>query len=150
MAVKPIPEGRHRVTPYLIVEGVPELLEFMKNVFDAEETHCSKLPDGTVVHAEVTIGDSAIMMGTARDEWQPMPGSIYLYTEDCDATYQRALAAGAKSLMEPADQFYGERYGGVEDASGNHWWLVTQIEEVSPEEMARREAEYIKQRAAEG
>lgn len=149
MTVQPIPEGRHRVTPYLIIEGVPRLLEFTKQVFDAEEVHRSSLPDGSVIHAEVTIGDSAIMMGEARDEWKPMPGSIYLYTEDCDATYQRALDAGATSLMEPADQFHGDRYGGVQDACGNQWWLVTHIEDVSPEEMARREAEFIKQRAAE-
>src|SRR5688572_312099 len=141
--VKPIPDGYHALTPYLIVEGVPRLLEFLERAFGAEETHRTAMPDGTVVHAEVRIDGSPLMMGEARGEFRPMPGSIYFYTRDADAAYRRALDAGAVSLMEPADQFHGDRFGGVKDPAGNHWWIATHIEDVSPEEMARREKEFI-------
>ena len=147
MAVKPIPDDRPRLTPYLIVQGVPQLIDFMKEVFDAEERHRTTRPDGRVVHAEVRIGDSAVMMGEPTGKWKPMPGSIHLYVNDADATYKRALQAGATSLMEPADQYHGDRYGGVEDPAGNHWWIVTHIEDVSPEDMAKREKEFLKQQA---
>ncbi len=82
-----------------------------------------------------------------RAPWQPMPGSIYLYVKDTDATYQRALKAGATSVMEPADQFYGDRNAGVKDPIGNMWWIATHIEDISPEEMKKREKDYIKKRS---
>ena len=138
--VKPIPDGYHTVTPYLIVEGVAELIDFLKQAFDGVETERMPGPDGKVGHGEVRIGDSVVMMGEASGEWKPMPGSIYLYVNDTDATYKRALDAGATSVMEPADQFYGDRNAGVKDASGNMWWIATRKENVSPEEL-RRHAE---------
>jgi PhnB protein len=107
--VKPIPDGYHTVTPYLIVEGVAELIDFLKQAFDAVEKERLPGPDGKVGHAEVRIGDSVVMMGEAGGEWKPVPGAMYLYVNDTDATYKRALEAGATSLMEPADQFYGDR-----------------------------------------
>jgi PhnB protein len=140
MAVRPIPEGFHTVTPYLTVEGVAKLLEFLKEVFDAQVTERVERPDGTVGHAEVRIGDSMIMMGEAQDG-KTMPGSLYVYVSDTDATYRRALQAGATSLMEPADQFYGDRNAGVQDPAGNRFWIATHIEDVPPEEMARRAEE---------
>jgi len=147
MAVKPIPDDRPCITPYLVVPGVARLIDFLKQVFDAKETHRSAMPDGTVVHAEVRIGDSFVMMGEPQGDWKAMPGNIYIYVEDADATYRRALEAGATSLMEPADQFHGDRYGGVRDPFGNGWWIVTHIEDVPPEEMARRDKEFMKQRS---
>ena len=138
MAVKPIPEGYHSLTPYLTVEGVPRLLEFVKAAFDAKETECIAGPDGRIAHAEARIGDSVVMMGEARAEWKPMPSTLYLYVPDADATYTRALAAGATSLQEPANQFYGDRHGGVRDPVGNIWWIATHIEDVSPEELQKR------------
>jgi uncharacterized glyoxalase superfamily protein PhnB len=147
--VKPKPEGFHTVTPYLIVEGVAGLIDFLKQAFGAEEIERMASPDGGIAHAEVRIGDSIIMMGEPRDEWKPMPGSIYLYVDDTDAAYKRALEAGATSLMEPADQFYGDRNGGVKDPSGNHWWIATHIEDVAPEEMARRAEAFMKQHAGD-
>ncbi len=90
------------------------------------------------MHAQVKIGDSFVMMGEPMGEFQPMPASIYLYVEDTDATYQRALEAGATSIMEPADQFYGDRNAGVKDPFGNLWWIGTHIEDVSPEEIEKR------------
>jgi PhnB protein len=80
------------------------------------------------------------MMGEARDEWPAMPGSLYLYVPDTDAVYKRAMEAGGKSLMEPADQFYGDRNAGVVDPSGNYWWIATHVEDVPPEEMEKRAA----------
>ena len=108
MAVKPVPDRYHTVTPYLTVEGVPKLLDFVKRVFDATELERMSRPDGTIGHAEVRIGDSVVMMGEARGESKPMPGTLYAYVSDTDAVYKRALEAGAASLMEPADQFYGD------------------------------------------
>ncbi|MBZ5496966.1 MAG: VOC family protein [Acidobacteriia bacterium] len=92
----------------------------------------------TVQHAEAKIGDSIIMMGEAQGEWKPKPATLYVYVDDVDAVYRRALQAGATSLREPANQFYGDRSGGVQDESGNQWWIATHIEHVTPEEMARR------------
>src|SRR5688500_18311957 len=113
MAVKPIPDGYHSVTPYLGVQGATKLFDFLKRAFDAQEIHNLRQPDGTIMHAEVKIGDSVVMMGEAMGECTPMPGTLYLYVNDADAVYQRALQAGATSTMEPADQFYGDRSAGV-------------------------------------
>jgi len=104
MAVKPIPEGYHTVTPYLIVEGAAGLIDFLKQAFDAEEVVRMPGKDGTVGHAEVRIGDSMIMLADAQAEYPAKPHMICLYVEDADATYRRAIAAGATSIKEPADQ----------------------------------------------
>jgi PhnB protein len=138
MAVKPIPEGYHTVTPYLVVEDAAALIDFLKQAFDAEERHRMARPDGTIMHAEVKIGDSFLMLGNSSAEHKPLQCMIYLYVEDADATYQRAIQAGATSVMAPADQFYGDRNGGVKDSWGNFWWIGTHIEDVSSEEVARR------------
>ena len=148
MAVKPIPDGYHTVTPYLAVQGAAKLMEFLKRAFGAEDAHeCMRRPDGTVVHAEVRIGYLVVMVGDAAGEHQPRPSTLYLYVPDTDATYRRALAAGATSLMEPTNQFYGDRNAGVKDPVGNLWWIATHVEDVSPEEMARRHEAYVKQQA---
>jgi PhnB protein len=94
--------------------------------------------DGRVGHAEVKIGDSIIMMGEPMGDMPPMPGSLYLYVQDTDAVYQRALQAGAMSLMEPTDQFYGDRSAGVKDTVGNQWWIATHQEDVQPDDMLKR------------
>src|SRR2546423_1396839 len=138
------PDAYHTVTPYLTVQGVAELLDFVKAAFGAEEIERMPGPEGRVVHAEVRIGDSVVMMGEAPDASKVMPAMLYLYVPDTDATYRAALAAGAESVMEPADQFYGDRNAAVQDASGNQWWIATHVEDVSPEEMARRARERAK------
>src|SRR5260370_10791087 len=109
MTVKAIPEGYHSITPYLIVEGAGKLLNFLAQAFDAQEIVRMTGPDGKIGHAEVRIGDSFLMLADATPQLPPVPALIHLYVEDADATYQRALAAGAGSLLAPADQFYGER-----------------------------------------
>jgi PhnB protein len=140
MAVRPIPEGYRTVTPYLTVRGLPKLLDFVREAFDAKVLHVSSGPDGTPWHAEFEIGDSKLMAGEASDKWPPLSGSLYLYVPDTDAVYRKALAAGAESVMEPANQFYGDRNAGVKDARGIFWWIGTHIEDVSPEELQRRAA----------
>ena len=146
MAVKPIPEGHHSITPYLVVESVPTLIDFVKQAFGAEEVHRSTRPDGTVVHAQVRIGDSMVMMGEANEQYKPRPGTMYLYVNDTDATYERALRSGATSLMGPQDMFYGDRNAGVEDPVGNQWWIATHKEDVPPEELEKRAQAAMKQR----
>lgn len=138
MAVSPIPESYHTVTPYLTVRGAARLLEFLKQAFQAEPAFTMPGPDGTIMHAEVRIGDSMVMLGEANERWPAMPAALYLYLPDCDAVYRRAIQAGGVSVMEPADQFFGDRHGAVRDASGNVWWLATHKEDVPPEEIARR------------
>jgi PhnB protein len=138
MAVKAIPEGYRAVTPYLVVPGVAQLMDFLKQAFGAEEVNRMARPDGTVMHGEVRIGDSVIMMGEVSGAFEPTAAMIHLYVEDVDATYRRALEAGATSVREPADQFYGDRSGGVKDRFGNQWWIATHVEDVSPDEMERR------------
>ena len=140
MTVKAIPDGYHTVTPYLMVQGAGQLIDFLKLAFDAQETERITAPDGAIAHAEVRIGDSIVMMSDAGGERAPMPSGLYLYVNDTDAVYKSALRAGATSIMEPMDQFYGDRSAGVKDPSGNQWWIATHKEDVSPEELKRRAA----------
>jgi uncharacterized glyoxalase superfamily protein PhnB len=145
MAVKPSPEGYHTVTPYLIVPRVARLIEFLTRAFDAEERLRLPRPNGSIMHAEVRIGKSAVMMGEPMGKFTSMPASIYLYVKDCDAVYKRALEAGGTSVMEPEDQPHaGDRYGGVKDPSGNIWWIATHLEDLKPQEMVRRAEALVK------
>ena len=140
MSTKYIPDGYHTITPYLTVKDSAAQIEFLQKAFKAELRYAMKDDSGIVRHAEMQVGDSMVMIGQARDQWVPKPANFYLYVPDCDALYKSALAAGGKSVMEPKDQFYGDRHGGVDDPNGNTWWVATHIEDVSPEEMKRREA----------
>ncbi|HEY6906457.1 MAG TPA: VOC family protein [Ignavibacteriaceae bacterium] len=145
MPVKPIPDGYPRVTPYLIVENVGKLMDFLTSVFDAVQVEKMTLPDGSINHGEVRIGDSMIMIGKSNKDYPPIPVMLYVYVENTDETYSKALGAGARSIMAPADQFYGDRNAAVADPSGNSWWIATHIEDVSPDEMKRRNEERAKQ-----
>jgi len=147
MAVNPIPKGYHSITPYLVVPGVLKLIEFLKQAFGAVvmEGPVTR-PDGAVMHAAVKIGDSMLMMGEPMGPNKAMPSMLYLYLSDVDSVYRRALQAGATSLQEPADQFYGDRNAGVQDPSGNFWWIGTHKEDVPPEEMAKRAEAAMKQK----
>jgi len=140
MAVKPIPDGYHTVTPYLTVQGVAQLLEFVTKAFGAEVKFKMPGPGGKIMHAEFRVGDSMVMTGEARDECPATPGVLHLYVPDADAVFQKAVAAGAEVVRPVADQFYGDRSGGVKDACGNTWWISTHIEDVSMEEMKARMA----------
>ena len=150
MAVKPIPDGYHTVTPYLIVEGAPKLIDFLKQGFGAKETFSMPGPDGKIGHAEVKIGNSMVMLADANPRWKPTKTMLYLYVEDVDAVYKKAVAAGGKSVMEPTNQFYGDRSAGVEDAFGNHWGIATHVEDVPMDELERRAQAFQKQQQAAG
>jgi uncharacterized glyoxalase superfamily protein PhnB len=138
--VKPIPDEYGSVTPYLVVEGAEEFLGFLQNAFDATVRGGDVMrgPDGRIGHAEVEIGDSVVMLADVPPDGEATRAMLNLYVEDCDATFKKALAAGAESWKELEDQFYGDRNGGVRDKWGNQWYISTHIEDVSPEEMERR------------
>jgi PhnB protein len=138
MAVKPIPDGYHTVTPYLTVADAEAQIDFLKGAFGAQETYRHSDDKGHVGHAEMRLGDSMIMLGQAREQCTPRQATFYLYVEDVDAVYKRAVAAGGKSLREPTNEAYGDRSSGVEDSQGNQWWIGTHVEDVSPEEIQRR------------
>lgn len=143
MSVNYIPEGFHTITPYIMAENASGLIDFIKKAFNAEEMNRSAMPDGTIVNATIKIGDSIMMLADPRT-CEPQPTSFYMYVTDTDAAYKQALEAGGESLMEPGDQFYGDRNAGVKDPFGNTWWIATHIEDVSPEEMQRRQADFMK------
>ena len=144
MAVNYKPEGYHNVTPYLIVEDAAEVIDFLTKAFGAQERFRMAGVNGGVGHAEVQVGDSVIMLAdSAESEGNlNMPAMIHLYVEDCDAGYQAALAAGVTSIAEPETKFYGDRNAGVKDRFGNIWYLSTHVEDVAPEEMEKRAAEW--------
>lgn len=135
--VNPIPDGYSTVTPYLVVEGAQELVTFMQEAFGATlRGEVMTTPDGKIGHGEALIGDSVVMFADAREE--PLKALLHLYVEDCDKTYESAIAAGGGSIMEPKEQFYGDRMAGVRDKWGNQWTMSTHVEDVSREEMERR------------
>ncbi len=149
MAVKPIPEGFSSVTPHLIIKDAAKAIDFYKKAFGAEEICRMPGPDGkTVMHAEIKIGNSHVMLADEFPEYgcvgpQTLKGSsvtIHLYVNDADKVYNQAVAAGAKATMPPTDMFWGDRYGKLEDPFGHNWSVATHIEDVSPEECAKRAA----------
>ena len=149
---KGVREGYQTVTAALTVRNGAEAIEFYKTAFGAEEIMRVPGPDGkSLMHAEIQVGNSRIMLG---DESPAMGclapvtlggpgGSLYVYVPDVDAAFKRAVAAGAKALMPVTDMFYGDRFGQVEDPSGHRWGLATHVEDLSPEEMARRQREFF-------
>ncbi len=137
MSVEPIPKGQPVVSPYLTVRGARALLQFLESTFGGKVTELIA-PGDRIAHAQVRIGDSVVMIGEAPDGQVSTPGVLYVYVRDVDATYRLALQNGAKSVREPADQFYGDRSGAVKDVSGNTWWIATHVEDVSLDEMKRR------------
>ena len=144
--VRPIPEGYHAITPYLVVKGAARAIDFYKKVFGAREKFRMDGPGGTVAHAEIEIGDSVVMLADENPQHGALspstvggtPVSIMLYVEDVDRTAETLTKAGAKTLRPVQDMFYGDRSGGFEDPFGHHWHVSTHIEDVSPEEIERR------------
>ena len=143
-----VPNGFHTVTPFILVKHADKVVDFLQQAFGATETYRLKHEDGSIWHSQVKLGDSMIMLGDVRDQYPPMPCSVYLYLPDADAAYQNALRAGGTSLMEPVDQFYGDRAGGVRDPVGNIWWIATHVEDLSHAEWDRRAAEEVRKRQA--
>jgi PhnB protein len=145
---KPIPEGYHTATPYLIIKDAAKAIEFYKKAFGAKEMMRMSQPDGRIGHAEIKIGNSPIMLA---DEFPEMgarspqslggsPVSILLYVEDVDAFAKQAVVAGTKVVRPVKDQFYGDRSGSFEDPFGHQWHIATHVEDVAPEEMHKRAA----------
>src|SRR5260370_6128102 len=133
MAAKPVPDGYHTVTPYLTVRGAPKVIEFLIQAFQAELPHEPiKRPDGTIMHAEVKIGDSRIMIADESEMAKATPSSLYLYVPNVDRVYQQAIKAGGSMVMEPTDMVYSDRSCNVKDPSGNSWFIATHKEDVSP------------------
>ncbi len=147
--VKPVPDGYHTLTPYLSVKGAAEAIEFYRRALGAELLYKLDMPDGRIGHAELRLGTSRVMLA---DEFPELPDplclspgtvkgttcSFMVYLEDCDAAVERAVEAGARLLRPVKDEFYGDRSGTVADPFGHVWTLATHVEDVSPEEMARR------------
>ena len=146
MAVKPIPEGYHSVTPYLIINGAGEAIEFYKKAFGASELFRIPAPGGKIGHAEINIGDSRIMLADEYPEmgykspssWGGTAVSLMIYVADVDSVYQQAIAAGGKEKRAVKDEFYGDRLGTMEDPFGHVWHIATHKEDISMEEMERR------------
>lgn len=152
MSVKPIPDGYHSVTPYLIIKGAADAIEFYKNAFGATELMRLPGPEGKIMHAEIKIGNSPVMLA---DEFPEMdivspsslgnsPVGLNIYTEDAETMFIKALELGAKVKRPLADQFYGDRSGTVVDPYGHVWTVATHVEDLSPEEINRRFEEQMK------
>jgi PhnB protein len=124
-----VPEGLRTVTPFLHPRGADRMIDFLTRAFGAEEKSRAQSPDGVIHHAEVRIGDSMIEMGEAHGPWQPMPTTFFMYVDDVDGLYRRALSAGAASQSKPADQPYGDRVAGVSDPFDNLWYIATHIKD---------------------
>ena len=147
-AVKPIPDGFHSVTPYLVVRDAAKALAFYQSAFGAEERYRMPGPDGKVMHAEFRIGDSIVMIGEETPQMGALspqavggsPVSLLIYVKDVDASFARASKAGCTVKMPLADMFWGDRYGKLEDPFGHHWAMATHKEDVSPQEMTKRMA----------
>ncbi len=142
--VKAIPEGFRTVTPFLSVDGASEAIEFYKKAFGAEEKSRMPAPGGKVMHAQLKLGDSPVMIADAMMGSPPLTAGIHLYVADADALWARATAAGAQVVMPIADMFWGDRYGVLSDKWGNKWSIATHTEDVPPEEMGVRAAEAMK------
>jgi len=152
--VRPIPEGYHSISPAITCKNAAKAIEFYKNVFDAKLLVNMTGPGGLIMHAELQIGDSHLFLNDEVPGMAsaPSPGAssgvyIFLYTEDVDSVYQRAISEGAKATMPLADQFWGDRYGKFVDPFGHNWGVATHVEDVAPEEMKRRQEEMMKQMA---
>ncbi|MCC6155710.1 MAG: VOC family protein [Candidatus Hydrogenedentes bacterium] len=142
-----IPDGFQAVVPYFHVDGAAKFLDFVKAAFDAEETFRGLTPDGKIMHSSAKIGGAVIEVSDATPQWGALPCAIHVYVPDTDATYRRALDAGATSLYEPADMFYGERSAGVTDPFGNKWYIATHTEDLPEEEIEKRQQEFVKKQA---
>jgi PhnB protein len=146
MAIKPIPEGYHTATPYLVVDDAARAIEYYVKAFGAKELGRMEAPDGKIGHAELELGDSRIMLSDPFPQASTQPpkqlggttASVFMYVENVDAVVKQAVDAGATVTMEVADQFWGDRFGTITDPFGHVWSIATHVEDVPPEEMAER------------
>jgi len=149
-SVRAVPEGFHTVTPYLVVDNAAGLIDFMQKAFDGKLNFITKDDDDKIVHATVTIGDSTIMISDTMEGTSPQTAMLYLYVEDVDNMFRKAVQAKATSIHEPKNEFYGDRAGAVKDGHGNVWWISTHVEDVDAKELERRSKEAQKERKEKG
>jgi PhnB protein len=140
---KVVPDGYHTINTSIIVDGAQEVIEFLKKTFDAKERFVMPGQPGKIAHAELEIGDSVVMISDASDQYPATRCRVYAYVADVDATYKRALAAGANGVEEPENQFWGDRNAAVVDPKGNHWAIATRVEDLSSEEIGKRAQEFL-------
>ena len=148
-AAKAVPTGYHTITPQLTLDNAAQAIDWYKKALGAEELSRSVGPDGKIMHAEIKIGDSRVMlndvmMGKGPQAYGGSPASFWLYVENSDALFNRAVSAGAKVQMPIADQFWGDRGGAIADPAGYTWWISTRKEDLTPEEMKKRADEFFK------
>jgi PhnB protein len=152
-AAKPVPEGYHTITPQLTLDSAAQTIDWYKKAFGAEEVSRSVGPDGKIMHAELRIGNSRFMMNDVMEgmkgpkAYGGSPASLWVYVENSDALFTRAVSAGAEVQMPLADQFWGDRAGAIADPEGYSWWIATRKEDLTPSEMQQRAAEFFKQMA---
>lgn len=149
-SVRAVPEGCQTVTPYLVVDNAQGLLEFIKNAFDGNVTFVTKRDDDKIMHSTVTIGDSTLMISDTMEGMEAHTAMLYLYLENVDAVFQKAVKAKATSVREPMTEFYGDRAGAVKDEWGNIWWIATHVEDVDPQELERRTQKVMKEHREKG
>ena len=142
-----IPEGMQSVTPYFICNEAANLISFIEKTFGGNVMARLDGKDDKVMHATMTIGESIIMIADASEKYAAMPIMVYVYVDDVDAVYKKAIAAKGVSLREPVDEFYGDRSAGIQDPWGNQWWIATHVEDISNEEIEKRAEEFQKQEA---
>ncbi len=147
MAADSIPEGFHSVTPYLTASDATLLVQFILKAFAGTECERILRPDGSIMNSQVRIGDSLVMIGEPQGEWKPQPSILYLYVEDVDAIYLRALAAGGDSVLAPNTTFWGDRTACVKDFANNQWWIATRRENLKPDEVQKRANAFFEQLA---
>jgi len=149
-AARPVPEGFHTMTPQLVLDNAAQTIEFYKRAFGASEAYRSNGPDGKVMHAELQIGNSRFVVndamggGKSPQGYGGSPASFWLYVDNSDALYKRAVDAGAKVSMPISDQFWGDRAGAVVDPGGYTWWIATRKEDLTQAEIQQRFAEFMK------
>lgn len=149
-SVRAVPEGYHTITPYLVVDNAQALIEFIKNAFDAKVSFVTKRDDDKIMHAEVSIGDSFLMLADTMEGMAAQTAMLYLYLEDVDSVFQRAVKVNATTVREPRTEFYGDRAGAVKDEWGNTWWIATHVEDVDQQELERRAEKAMKERKEKG
>ncbi len=140
-SINPIPEGYQQIIPYLITDDAKSLITFLQQAFDAKLITCHEY-DHKIMNAELRLFNCIVMIADARDSTKPNTTMLYVYTENTDKTYQTAIAAGGISILQPCDQFYGDRNAGIKDPAGNQWWIATHKEDLSDSEMQSRVKQY--------
>ena len=153
-AARPVPPGFHTMTPHLVLDDAAQMIDWYKKAFGAHEVSRSLGPDGKIMHAELQIGDSHFMVndpmqGKGPKQYGGSPASFWLYVDNSDALFERAVRAGATEQMPLTDQFWGDRAGAVADPNGYTWWIATRKEDLTHAEIEHRAAEFFKQMAGQ-